>query len=90
MAKKRKAKRQRRKKKNSTRRPARPQKCGQETQGGKSAGKAAAETGSAKTETAVRLPSVAVAPGQNLPEPAAAWSFTPWVRVVNGLRSVRA
>src|ERR1700704_5891545 len=65
-------------------------KCGQETQGGEIGRESCGETGSAKTETAVRLPSVAVAPGaETAPNPAAAWSFTPWVRVVNGLRSVR-
>src|SRR5438552_3298848 len=75
----------------SARRPARPQECGQETQGGETGREGCGETGSAKTETAVRLPSVAVAPGAGpAPNPAAAWSFTPWVRVVNGLRSVRS
>src|SRR6266699_468779 len=66
-------------------------KRGQETQGGEIGRESCGETGSAKTETAVRLPSVAVAPGAGpAPNPAAAWSFTPWVRVVNGLRSVRS
>jgi hypothetical protein len=53
-------------------------KCGQETQGGEIGRESCGETGSAKTETAVRLPSVAVAPGAGpAPNPAAAWSFTP-------------
>src|SRR5438477_13168543 len=47
----------------SARRPARPQECGQETQGGETGRESCGQTGSAKTETAVRLPSVAVAPG---------------------------
>jgi hypothetical protein len=43
---------------------------------GKSAGKAAAKPAAPMTETAVRLPSVKVAPGAGpAPNPAAAWSF---------------
>src|SRR5204863_2320458 len=54
----------------SARRPARPQECGQETQGGETGREGCGETGSAETETAVRLPSVAVAPrGRTCPEP---------------------
>ena len=53
-------------------------KCGRETQGGEIGRESCGETGSAKTETAARLPSVAVAPGAGpAPNPAAAWSFTP-------------
>jgi len=54
----------------SARKPARP--------GGEIGRESCGETGSAKTEAAVRLPSVAVAPGAGpAPNPAAAWSFTP-------------
>src|SRR5882762_2368541 len=74
----------------SARRPARPPKMRSGNTGREVGRESCGETGSAKTETAVRLPSVAVAPGAGpAPNPAAAWSFTPWVRVVNGLRSVR-
>jgi len=51
-------------------------KRGRETQGWEIGRESCGETGSAKTDTAVRVPSVTVAPGAGpAPNPAAAWSF---------------
>src|SRR5258706_11733090 len=74
----------------SARRPARPPQTRSRNAGREIGRESCGETGSAKTETAVPLPPLAVAPGAGpAPEPPAALAFPPPVRGGNRLRAVR-